>query len=59
MKNIGKDTNGTNKNKKSNAWKDQDEVDNLRIETEKKAFDNLIVEIEKMWKGVVEEYAKK
>jgi len=45
--------------RKANAWKKVDEVDNLRIETEKKAFNELIVEVEKMWKGVMEEYAKK
>ena len=45
--------------KKANAYKKLDEVDNLRIETEKKAFNGLIAEVEKMWKGVLEEYAKK
>jgi hypothetical protein len=45
--------------KKANAWKKLDEVDNLRTATEKKAFDKLTGEIEKMWKGVMEEYAKK
>lgn len=45
--------------KRANAWKKLDEVDNLRTETEKKAFQQLVGEIEKMWKGVREEYAKK
>ena len=45
--------------KKTNAWKKLDEVDNLRIETEKESFNSLVVEIEKMWKEVMEEYAKK
>ena len=45
--------------KKANAWKKYDEVDNLRIETEKKAFAQLVGEIEKMWKGVLKEYNKK
>jgi hypothetical protein len=45
--------------KRANAYKKVDEVDNLRLETEKKAFNELIVEVEKMWKGVMEEYAKK
>jgi len=45
--------------KKANAWKKLDEVDNLRTETEKKAFQELVGEIEKMWKGVQEEYARK
>ena len=45
--------------KKANAWKKYDEVDNLRTETEKKAFTQLTDEIEKMWKEVLNEYAKK
>jgi hypothetical protein len=45
--------------KRANAWKKLDEVDNLRIDTEKKSFNQLIGEIEKMWKGVMQEYAKK
>lgn len=45
--------------KRANAWKKLDEVDNLRIATERQAFNNLVPEIEKMWKGVMEEYAKK
>lgn len=44
--------------KKSNAWKKEDEVDNLRIETEKASFKKLGVELEKMWNGVLEEYQK-
>jgi hypothetical protein len=48
-----------NENKRSNAWKKQDEVDNLRIDTEKKAFNKLMGEIEKMWSGVLQEYSKK
>lgn len=48
-----------NEHKRSNAWKKQDEVDNLRIETEKKAFNKLMGEVEKMWSGVVEEYSKR
>lgn len=47
-----------NENKRSNAWKKQDEVDNLRIETERKAFNKLMGEIEEMWAGVVKEYIK-
>ena len=42
--------------KKSNAWKKEDDVDNLRITTERKAFEKLMGEIEKMWGGVVQEY---
>jgi hypothetical protein len=45
--------------KKSNAWKKEDEVDNLRLETEKKAFNKLVGEIEKMWSGVMQEYSRK
>ena len=45
--------------KRANAYKKVDEVDNLRIETEKKAFGQLMGEIEKMWNGVREEYANK
>lgn len=45
-----------NEHKKSNAWKKEDEVDNLRLATEKKAFEKLMGEIEKMWGGVVQEY---
>jgi len=47
----------SNDHKKSNAWKKEDEVDNLRLATEKKAFEKLIGEIEKMWAGVMQEYA--
>jgi len=46
----------TNENRKSNAWKKEDEVDNLRVATEKKAFAKLMGEIEKMWAGVYQEY---
>ncbi|MEP7377376.1 MAG: hypothetical protein ABI675_28495 [Chitinophagaceae bacterium] len=46
----------SSENKKSNAWKKEDQVDNLRIDTEKKAFEKLMGEIEKMWTGVVQEY---
>ena len=36
--------------------KKEDEVDNLRIATERKAFEKLMGEVEKMWGGVVQEY---
>ena len=42
--------------KKSNAWKKEDEVDNLRIATEEKAFEKLMGEVEKMWGGIMQEY---
>ena len=44
--------------KTSNAWKKQDEVDNLRIETEKESFKKLTEQIKEMWSGVLEEYKK-
>lgn len=47
-----------NENKSANAWKKQDEVDNLRLSTERKAFEKLIGEIQIMWPGVVKEYSK-
>ena len=46
------------KTKKSNIWKENQEVDNLRIESEKESFENLSKEIEKMWKEVYDEYNK-
>ena len=45
-------------NKKANAWKKIDEVDNLRVQTEKEAFRNLVGEVIKMWDGIVKEYKK-
>ncbi len=42
--------------KKSNAWKKEDEVDNLRVATEREAFKKLMGEVEKMWGGIVKEY---
>jgi len=44
--------------KKSNIWKENQEVDNLRIESEKKSFEKLTKEIEKMWNGIFQEYNK-
>ena len=46
------------KTKKSNIWKENQEVDNLRVESEKESFENLSREIEKMWKEVYDEYNK-
>lgn len=45
-------------NKKSNAWKKKDEVDNLRLETERAAFNKLMGEVETLWGDVKKEYAK-
>lgn len=44
--------------KKANAWKKEDEVDALRVQTEKGSFNNLIAEIEKVWQDIHKEYAK-
>lgn len=44
--------------KTSNFWKKQDEVDNLRIETEKESFKKLSEQIKEMWSGVLVEYKK-
>lgn len=44
--------------KTSNAWKKQDQVHYLRIETEKESFKRLTSQIKEMWNGVVEEYKK-
>ncbi|MFT3919364.1 hypothetical protein [Cloacibacterium sp.] len=44
--------------KTSNAWKKQDEVDYLRIETEKESFKKLTPQIKEMWNGVIAEYKK-
>lgn len=45
-------------NKTSNAWKKQDEVDNLRVETEKESFKKLTPQIKEMWIEVIAEYNK-
>lgn len=45
--------------KKSNAWKKKEDVDDLRQQTEHRAFIKLIEEIESLWPGVVKEYGKK
>ncbi len=44
------------KNKKSNAWKKQDEVDDLRVETENESFKKLVSKIDEMWVGIYKEY---
>ena len=46
------------KSKKSNIWKEHQEVDNLRIESEKESFSKLSKEIATMWNGVYSEYGK-
>ena len=45
-------------NRKSNAWKKKDEVDNLRLQTEREAFAKLMGEVENLWGEVKKEYAK-
>lgn len=45
--------------KKSNAWKKNDQVDALRVQTEKEAFNKLVSEVESVWASVVTEYAEK
>ncbi|WP_300669901.1 hypothetical protein [Soonwooa sp.] len=44
--------------KKSNIWKENQDVDNLRIESENKSFEKLSKEIAKMWDGIYLEYKK-
>lgn len=44
--------------KKSNIWKQNQDVDNLRLDSEKKSFEKLVKEIEKMWEGIYQEYNK-
>lgn len=40
----------------ANTWKKQEEVDALRVETERKAFDELVEEIEDTWGLIQAEY---
>ncbi len=44
--------------KNSNIWKQSQDVDNLRVESEKKSFEKLSKEIGKMWEDVYQEYHK-
>jgi len=44
--------------KKSNIWKQNQDVDQLRLDSEKKSFEKLSKEIEKMWGGIYQEYNK-
>lgn len=45
--------------KNTSVWSTSDAVDDLRVETEKNAFQKLIPEIEKTWNGIVLQYANK
>ena len=44
--------------KKSNIWKENQDVDQLRLDSEKKSFEKLSKEIEKIWDGIYQEYNK-
>lgn len=41
----------------ASAWTTEDAADDARIRAERKAFDNLLDELEKVWKEVVEQHA--
>lgn len=43
----------------TSAWSSRDAVDDARIRAERKAFEGLLTELEKTWKGVVEQHAGK
>lgn len=42
----------------TNAWSDEDTIDDTRRRTEAESFEKLVGEVEKSWKGVVDQYAK-
>lgn len=44
--------------KNSSVWSSEAAVDDLRVVTEKEAFQKLLPELEKTWAGVVEQYSK-
>ena len=48
----------TSASKKASVWSSSDAVDDLRVSTEKEAFQKLLPEIEKTWAGIVSEYAE-
>ena len=41
----------------ANAWTSDDAVDMSRLKTESAAFDKLVIDLQKMWPGVVKRYA--
>lgn len=43
--------------KQASVWSTSDAVDDLRVSTEKEAFHNLLLEIEKTWSGIRAQYA--
>jgi hypothetical protein len=45
--------------KSASVWSTSDAVDDLRVTTEKAAFQKLVPEIEKTWLGIVSQYASK
>ena len=45
------------RNKLTNAWMSSDAMDDARQKNEQEAFEKLIVELEKTWTGVVNQYA--
>jgi len=45
--------------KNASVWSTSAAVDDMRVTTEKKAFQNLLPEIEKTWTGIVNQYANK
>lgn len=45
--------------KNASIWSTSDAVDDMRVTTEKKAFQSLLPEIEKTWAGILTQYANK
>jgi hypothetical protein len=45
--------------KNSSVWGTSDAVDDMRISTERAAFEKLIPELEKTWSGIVAQYSGK
>ncbi|WP_026160682.1 hypothetical protein [Teredinibacter turnerae] len=43
--------------KNSSVWSTSSDVDDMRVSTEKSAFEQLIPEIEKTWSGIIKQYA--
>jgi hypothetical protein len=54
---YGVDETTARTNQIASAWTSDDAVDDARLRTEAKAFDQLVGEFEKTWKGVVQQYA--
>lgn len=45
--------------KNSSVWSTSADVDDMRVSTEKSAFERLIPEIEETWSGIIRQYASK